>query len=456
MVGGDAGLEALQPLGVAQDRRGRRRTGPPRGPRRPGPDGQPLARGSVSRRPSPRHWRTASSQAARLKMNTMAGSRSSSSSCSSELGAPRGAEAAPGTCAPGRPPRQAAGGGVGGAARPPGPAAGPRRPARPSLEQVDQLGAAASRRWSGEVVAQGHRPAPLDDHVGRPADRAQPRPELGGVGHRGREADEGHLGRARGRGPPPTPRRGRGPGGSGPRRGPRCARPSSRAEPASSMLRRTSVVITTTGASGRTAVSPVNRPTRPRPWVGRQLAELLVGERLERASCRRPCRRRPRARCTRVGGHQGLARAGGGRHQDRAAGVERVEGLGLEGVGREAGGSARSGAGRAAVLGSRPRGGGGPARVRSTAEELPDQDGQEVEDDQRHRQGQHREGVRARGEDGGHQGDGDDRPPPPAEQLGSGVTTPASSRATRTTGNSKVSPKSTIISRIRLRYWLGL
>ena len=37
-----------------------------------------------------------------------------------------------------------------------------------------------------------------------------------------------------------------------------------------------------------------------------------------------------------------------------------------------------------------------------------------------------------------------------------GVTTPASCRATRTTGNSNVSPKSTIMSRIRLRYWFGL
>ena len=31
------------------------------------------------------------------------------------------------------------------------------------------------------------------------------------------------------------------------------------------MLRKTSVVITTTGAPGRTAVSPVSSPTRPAP-----------------------------------------------------------------------------------------------------------------------------------------------------------------------------------------------
>ena len=55
---------------------------------------------------------------------------------------------------------------------------------------------------------------------------------------------------------------------------------------------------------------------------------------------------------------------------------------------------------------------------RSTPEQLPDADGEEVEDDERDGEREHGEGVRARGEDGGDHHDDDDRPAPGAEQAG--------------------------------------
>ncbi len=53
------------------------------------------------------------------------------------------------------------------------------------------------------------------------------------------------------------------------------------------MLRSTSVVITTTGASPLTVVSPVSRPTRSRPVLAHQVVVLLVAQRLDRRGVER-------------------------------------------------------------------------------------------------------------------------------------------------------------------------
>jgi hypothetical protein len=53
------------------------------------------------------------------------------------------------------------------------------------------------------------------------------------------------------------------------------------------MLRRTSVVITTTGASPLIELSPVSRPTLAAPVAGHEVAELLVREGLQRGGVER-------------------------------------------------------------------------------------------------------------------------------------------------------------------------
>ena len=116
------------------------------------------------------------------------------------------------------------------------------------------------------------------------------------------------------------------------------------------MLRSTSVVITTTGASPLIALSPVSRPT----WLGAvavdQVVVLLVGQRLDRGGVEALARRstalagaaRPAAG---VGAQRqvygeladhGLAGAGRGAHQHAAAALQRLARLALERVEVEA------------------------------------------------------------------------------------------------------------------------
>ena len=101
------------------------------------------------------------------------------------------------------------------------------------------------------------------------------------------------------------------------------------------MLRRTSVVITTIGASPLTALSPVSRPTFVRAVHPHEVPVLLVRERLER---RRVERLRPAGEreADRVLGDDRLARAGRRGDEHRLPGVERVERLALERIEGEA------------------------------------------------------------------------------------------------------------------------
>ena len=119
-------------------------------------------------------------------MNTIAGSRSSSPSASSSS-VRRGAERQP-WAGPASAPMP----GPGRAAGPSGRAA-MGLAAHPAVDE--QVGrtcrlAAAVPVVHGQMVAEDDRPAPLDDDIGRTADRPEPRAEVGGVGDGGREADE--------------------------------------------------------------------------------------------------------------------------------------------------------------------------------------------------------------------------------------------------------------------------
>ena len=149
---------------------------------------------SVRRTPSRTTWRTASSQAARLKMKTMAGSisrRPSSSTISVRRGARKGRR---------------------GPLPLPLPVGRPASLQRPAHRLVDaepfaarlsvvlqeraEQGLVVLPSVDGEVVAQDDGALPLDDDRRVPADRAQPAAELVGVVHGGGEADEANLGRA--------------------------------------------------------------------------------------------------------------------------------------------------------------------------------------------------------------------------------------------------------------------
>ena len=95
------------------------------------------------------------------------------------------------------------------------------------------------------------------------------------------------------------------------------------------MLRSTSVVITTIGASASMALSPVSSPTLP--YCSREIPELLVGERLERGGVERPPTGLTGAVDAVLGDH-GLAAAGRCGDDDVLAGVERLERIELEPV----------------------------------------------------------------------------------------------------------------------------
>ena len=86
------------------------------------------------------------------------------------------------------------------------------------------------------------------------------------------------------------------------------------------MLRRTSVVMTTTGASPLIAWSPVSSPTRSAPMARGEVVVLLVRQRLDRGGVEAPATVRQRQRDG-VLGHHGLARPGrGGDQHDCARG----------------------------------------------------------------------------------------------------------------------------------------
>ena len=124
-------------------------------------------------------------------MKTMAGSISSDFELGDQLGAQRGAIGQPGTPAPWLPLRRATLQGA-----PDGLVdADPLVAGLAVHEQREQQRLAVLAPVGGEVVPQHDGAVPLDDHLGRPADRAQPGPELVGVVHRGGEADEADLGR---------------------------------------------------------------------------------------------------------------------------------------------------------------------------------------------------------------------------------------------------------------------
>ena len=139
------------------------------------------------------------------------------------------------------------------------------------------------------------------------------------------------------------------------------------------MLRSTSVVITTIGASPLIELSPVSRPTRSRAVRADEVAVLLVRQRLERRRVEGLAAARERA-LDRVLGDEGLARAGRRGDEHRTAGVERVERVALEVVEREASGAPRTSARTltrpARVLDVRRVGGAGAVASGSTCRDV--------------------------------------------------------------------------------------
>ena len=180
----------------------------------------------------------------------------------------------------------------------------------------------------GEVVAQDDRPVALDDDGGVPPDRAQPAAELAGVVHGGREADEADLGWAEDEHLLPDPAavgvlnevdlvehdrvqaleqvRARQQhvaqhlGGHDDHRRPRPQR----------------------GVAGQ-------QPDVLLPVGGDQFPVLLVRQGLQRRGVEGLAVGR-QGPVHGVGGHERLARAGGGGHQHRVPRVQRLEGLVLE------------------------------------------------------------------------------------------------------------------------------
>jgi len=210
----------------------------------------------------------------------------------------------------------------------------PLAPGLPSLEQRHDRGTVVGAPvMDGEVVPQDDRSASFHHHVGRPPHRAEPSPQLRRVGHRGRQADEGHLRRTEHEHflPHPAPVRvlevvdlvqhhhrqplqeiGSGQqhvaqhlGGHHHHRGVGAQR----------------------GVAGE-------EPDPLGAVLGRELTVLLVGQRLERRGVEGLATGGP-GQPHGVGRHQRLARPGGGRDQHRTAGIEGVESGQLKRIGRE-------------------------------------------------------------------------------------------------------------------------
>ncbi len=262
-------------------------------------------------------------------MKTMAGSISSDSQRGDQLGAQRGAIGQPGTPAPRLPLRRATLQGA-----PDGLVdADPLVAGLAVHEQRDQQCLAVLAPVGGEVVPQHDGPVALDDHLGRAADGAEPGPELVGVVHRGGEADEPDLGRRQDEHllPYAAPvgilnemhliEDDRVQAGQEVRAGQQhVAQDLGRHDHHRGV-----------GADGRVAGEQADVVLAV---GGHELPVLLVGERLERGGVERLAAG-AQGPVDGVGGHQGLARPGGGRDQHGVVGVDGREGSPLEAVGRE-------------------------------------------------------------------------------------------------------------------------
>ena len=238
----------------------------------------------------------------------------------------------------------------------------------------------------GEMVPQHDRSLPLDDDRRVASHRTQPATELVRVVHGGREADEANFGRAEDENLLPDPA-------------------------AVRILNEVNLVehhrvqaLEEIGAGQQHVAEHLGghddhrRPGTQRGVAGQQphvlftvggdqLTVLLVRQCLERCRVERLAVG-GQGPVHRVGGHQRLAGPGGSGHQYR---VPRAP---------------------------PPRPSPGRATGRwSTPEQLPDADGEEVEDDERDCQREHGEGIRARREDGGHDHNADDGPAPRAQKA---------------------------------------
>ena len=223
----------------------------------------------------------------------------------------------------------------------------------------------------------------------------------------------------------------------------------SRSEPASSMLRRTSVVMTTIGGSRPDGGVAGQEPDLFLAVGDAQVAELLVGERLERRRVEdlRPLgeraggsrTRRPGSSPNRWGPRRGPSCPSRGRRTPRA------------GTGR-----AGSGAPRGSAAGAAPR---RPSSVRRRSPlNARAACRWRWRGSRRTTSGTSRTSIESGSALGVKIADRSVSPMIAQRHACSswaGVSTPASWRPTRTTGNSKVSPNRNIMSRIRLRYSLG-
>ena len=258
------------------------------------------------------------------------------------------------------------------------------------LQQGQQLRLLVLAPVHREVVAQHDRPLPFDDDRRVAAHRAQPPAELVGVVHGGREAHEADLGRREHEDllPHATPVR---------------------------VLEEVHFVeddgmqgLEQVRAGQQHVAQDLGRHDhhgRPGPHRGvarqqadmvlavggHELGELLVREGLERRRVEGLAPRR-QGPVDGVGRDQGLPRAGRGGDEDGLVGIEAAQGVLLEVVEDEREARPRTPPGRPI----------GPATGRwSTPEQLPDTDGDEIEEDEREGQGEHGERIRARGEHGG-------------------------------------------------------
>ena len=136
-------------------------------------------------------------------------------------------------------------------------------------------------RADQHVLPQRHRPGLVDDDGGAAADLAEPVAELLGVADRRGQGD--HLHRLGQLDDHLFPDRAAEPVGEVVHLVQHhVARPPSVGEPAYSMFRSTSVVITTTGASPLMLLSPVSSPTLAGAVAADQVGVLLVRQRLDR------------------------------------------------------------------------------------------------------------------------------------------------------------------------------
>ena len=300
------------------------------------------------------------------------------------------------------------------------------RPASPDrrrvVEQVEQSLA------DHHVLPQRHRPVFVDHHRGVAPHRLNPAAELLGVAHCRRQADQPHVvGQVQNH---------LFPHGTAHPVGQEVhlvhhdvGKPMQRSESAYSMLRSTSVVITTTSALAVDRLVAGQQSDALRPVAAHQVGVLLVAQRLDRCGVEALSARRQREVHGELA-HHGLARAGRRAHQHAVALLQRLAGAALEGVERErqlcgercrrarvpalrwrrhrpqrdgVGTAVGASIGSAAPIGAASSSGTRrrlPARLALVVEPR-DLDGEFEQKGQRQRQRQHREGIRSRGEERG-------------------------------------------------------